>query len=98
LILAPNNFQPSCRFSPSLSLSLSLSSHIIRRYGNLIDPAPSLHVSHSQYAKLSEDSQKVLAAVYQATYFMLCLYVGVAMVRAYKAWYMSGGGSGGLGF
>ena len=37
-----------------------------------------------RYAELPESDQSMLASVYQSAYFMLCVYVGVLMVRAYK--------------
>ena len=37
-----------------------------------------------RYAALPEADQSMLASVYQSAYFMLCVYVGVLMVRAYK--------------
>ena len=38
----------------------------------------------NMYAELPESDQSMLASIYQTAYFMLCVYVGVVMVRAYK--------------
>ena len=38
----------------------------------------------NKYAELPESDQSMLASIYQSAYFMLCVYIGVAMVRAYK--------------
>ncbi len=37
-----------------------------------------------RYAELPESDQSMLASIYQSAYFMLCVYIGVLMVRAYK--------------
>ena len=38
----------------------------------------------SKYAELPESDQSMLASIYQSAYFMLCVYVGIVMVKAYK--------------
>jgi len=44
-----------------------------------------------QFAELNEKDQASLAFIYQGTYFMICIYVGVILVRAYKAAVYGGG-------
>ena len=38
----------------------------------------------NKYAELPESEQSMLASIYQSAYFMLCVYIGIVMVRAYK--------------
>jgi hypothetical protein len=48
----------------------------------------------SKYAELPESDQSMLASIYQSAYFMLCVYVGIVMVKAYKHAVDSSGGMG----
>ncbi len=48
----------------------------------------------SQYAELPESDQSMLASIYQSAYFMLCVYIGIVMVKAYKHSVESSGGMG----
>ncbi len=38
-----------------------------------------------KYSELPESEQSMIASIYQSAYFMVCLYVGIVLVRAYKA-------------
>ena len=48
----------------------------------------------SKYAELPESDQSMLASIYQSAYFMVCVYVGIVMVKVYKHSVESGGGMG----
>ena len=37
-----------------------------------------------RYSELPEEEQSMLASIYQSVYFMICLYVGILLVKAYK--------------
>lgn len=37
-----------------------------------------------KFSELDDKDQASLAFIYQGTYFMVCIYVGVILVRAYK--------------
>ncbi len=48
----------------------------------------------SKYAELPESDQSMLASIYQSAYFMLCVYIGIVMVKAYKHSIDNSGGIG----
>ena len=48
----------------------------------------------SKYAELPESDQSMLASIYQSAYFMVCVYVGIVMVKVYKHSVETGGGMG----
>jgi hypothetical protein len=48
----------------------------------------------NKYAELPESDQSMLASIYQSAYFMLCVYIGIVMVKAYKHSIENSGGIG----
>ena len=50
-----------------------------------------LSAAVERFAGLDDSEQEYIAAVYQAAYFGLSIYIGVVLVRAYKASLVAGG-------
>ena len=42
-----------------------------------------------KFSELDDKDQASLAFIYQGVYFMVCIYVGVILVRAYKVFRLS---------
>ena len=38
------------------------------------------------YSELPESDQSLIASIYQSAYFIVCVYIGIILVRAYKSY------------